>query len=72
MDFVVGLPRTRGSNDSIWVIMDRLMKSAHFFLVKTTYTADKLARIYIQEIVRLHGIPHCIGSDRGSTFTSIF
>ena len=51
MDFVVGLPRTRGSSDSFWVIVDRLTKSAHFLPVKTTYSADRLARLYIQEIV---------------------
>jgi transposase InsO family protein len=72
MDFVVGLPRTRGGSDSIWVIVDRLTKSSYFLPVKTTYSADRLVRIYIQEIVRLHGIPHCIVSDRGSTFTSRF
>ena len=72
MDFIVGLPRTRGGNDSIWVIVDRLTKSAHFLPVKTTYSADRLTMIYIQEIVILHLIPHCIVSDRGSTFTSRF
>jgi transposase InsO family protein len=70
MDFVVGLPRTRCGSDSIWVIVDRLTKSAHFLPVKTTFSADRLARIFIQEIVRLHGIPHTIVSDRGSAFTS--
>ena len=70
MDFVVGLPRTRCGSDSIWVIVDRLTKSAHFLPVKTTFSADRLARIFIQEIVRLHGIPHTIMSDRGSAFTS--
>ena len=72
MDFVVGLPKTGSGNDSIWVIVDRLTKSAHFLPVKTTYTADRLVRIYIQEIVRLHGVPECIVSDWGSTFTSKF
>ena len=45
MDFVVGLPRTMGKYDSIWVIVDRLTKSAHFTLVKVTYNAEKLAKI---------------------------
>ena len=72
MDFIVGLPRTRKGNDSIWVIVDRLTKSAHFLPVKTTFTADRLASIYISEIIRLHGIPDCIVSDRGSVFTSRF
>ena len=70
MDFVIGLPRTRYGSDSIWVIVDRLTKSAHFLPVKTTFSADRLATIFIQEIVRLHGIPHTIVSDRGSAFTS--
>ena len=72
MDFVVGLPRRKSGNDSIWVIMDRLTKSAHFIPVKTTFTAERLARIFIQEIVRLHGVAESIVSDRGSTFTSRF
>ena len=72
MDFIVGLPRSRVGNDSIWVIVDRLTKSAHFVPVKTTHIADRLAKIYIHEIVRLHGIPESIVSDRGLTFTSRF
>ena len=72
IDFIVGLPRTRGGNDSIWVIVDRLTKSAHFVPVKTTYNTDILAGIYIREIVRLHGVPQSIVSDRGSAFTSRF
>ena len=51
MDFVVGLPKTLGKFDSIWVIVDRLTKSAHFIQVKVTYNAEKLAKIYISEIV---------------------
>ena len=61
MDFVVGLPRTRRQHDSIWVIVDRMTKSAHFILVKSTYRAEDYARLY--EIVRLHGIPLFIISD---------
>ena len=57
MDFVVGLPKTLGKFDSIWVIVDRLTKSAHFIPVKVTYNAEKLAKLYISEIVRLHGVP---------------
>ena len=57
MDFVVGLPKTLGKYDSIWVIVDRLTKFAHFIPVKMTYNAEKLAKIYISEIVRLHGVP---------------
>ena len=61
-----------GKYDSIWVIVDRLTKSAHFILVKVTYNAEKLAKIYISEIVRLHGVPLSIISDRGTQFTSKF
>ena len=50
-DFVVGLPKTMGMYDSIWVIVDRLTKSAHFIPVKVTYNAEKLAKLYISEIV---------------------
>ena len=51
MDFVVGLPKTMGKYDSIWVIADRLTKSAHFISVKVTYNAEKLAKLYISEVV---------------------
>ena len=57
MDFVVGLPKTMDKYDSIWVIVDRLTKSAHFIPGKVTYNAEKLAKLYISEIVRLHGVP---------------
>ena len=72
MDFVSGLPKTMRGHDSIWVIVDRLTKSAHFLPVRTTYTLDKLAELYVQEIVRLHGVPISIVSDRDSRFTSKF
>ena len=70
MDFVTGLPPSRGGYDSIWVVVDRLTKSAHFLPVKTTYTAEKLAEIYRDEIIRLHGIPKSIVSDRDPKFVS--
>ena len=57
MDFVSGLPKTLQNHDSIWVIVDRLTKAAHFILVNMTYTMDKLAELYVQNIVRLHGLP---------------
>ena len=72
MDFVVGLPTTVGSYDSIWVVVDRLTKSAHFISVRVKYTAEKLAELYISQIVRLHGVPISIILDRGLLFTSHF
>ena len=72
MDFVVWLPRTLGKFDAIWVILDRLTKSAHFVPVQTTYNSERLAKIYIREIVWLHGVPISIISDRGTQFTSHF
>ncbi|XP_075475660.1 uncharacterized protein LOC142508871 [Primulina tabacum] len=64
MDFVTGLPRTPKGYNSIWVIVDRLTKSAHFLLVKTTFTMKQYAEVYVAEIVRLHGIPASVVSDR--------
>ncbi|KAK3129330.1 hypothetical protein QOZ80_6BG0477810 [Eleusine coracana subsp. coracana] len=72
MDFIVGLPRTQSGYDSIWVIVDRLTKVAHFIPVKTTYSGAKLAELYMSRIVCLHGVPMKIVSDRGSLFTSRF
>jgi hypothetical protein len=70
MDFIVGLPCTSAGYDSIWVIVDRLTKVAHFIPVKTTYSGAKLAELYMARIVCLHGVPKKIVSDRGSQFTS--
>ncbi|XP_049382678.1 uncharacterized protein LOC125847010 [Solanum stenotomum] len=70
MDFVIGLPRSFWKFDSIWVIVDRRIKSAHFLPIKTTYTIEEYARLYIKEIVRLHGVPISIISDRGAQFTA--
>jgi hypothetical protein len=72
MDFIVGLPRTQARYVSIWVIVDRLTKVAHFIPVKTTYSGAKLVEIYISRIVCLHGVQKKIMSDRGSQFTSKF
>ena len=66
MDFVVGFPKTRRGFDSIWVVVDRMTKSTHFLPIKTTYGAEKYARFYIHELVRLHGVPLSIISYRGS------
>ncbi|KAK1682060.1 hypothetical protein QYE76_042908 [Lolium multiflorum] len=72
MDFITGLPKSSKGNDSIWVVVDRLTKVAHFIPVKTTYQGPKLAELYISRIVTLHGTPKSIVSDRGSQFTSRF
>jgi hypothetical protein len=72
MDFVVGLPRTPKGNDSVWVIVDRLTKVAHFVPVKTRYATEKLAELYVEHILRLHGAPRSIVSDRGPQFVSKF
>ena len=72
MDFVVGLPTTVGGYDSIWVVVDKLTKSSHFIPVRVKYTKEKLAELYISQIVRLHGVPVSIISDRGSLFTPYF
>jgi len=67
MDFIVGLPRTQMGYDSIWVIVDRLTKVAHYIPMKTTYSGAKL---YMERIVCLHAVPKKIVSDRGTQFTS--
>ena len=72
MDFVTGLLRTRRQHDVIWVIVDRLTKSAHFLLVSNDEPLDKLAQLYVEEIVRLHGVPISIVSYRDPRFTSRF
>ena len=72
MDFVTGLPLTRTKHDAVWIIVDRLTKSTHFLPVRTDYTLDRLVELYIREIVRLHGVPVSIISDRDPRFTSRF
>ncbi|XP_059277917.1 uncharacterized protein LOC132032157 [Lycium ferocissimum] len=72
MDSDDGLPRSYCKFDSIWVVIDRLTKSAHFLPVKTTYTAEDSEKMYVKEIVRLHGISLSIISDRGAQFTANF
>jgi hypothetical protein len=66
MDFIVGLPRTRAGYDSIWVVVDRLTKAAHFIPVKTTYNSAVLGELYMYRIVCLHGVPKKIVSDRST------
>ena len=72
LDFIVGLPHTSMGFDSIWVIVDRLTKSAHFLLVDTRYSSKKYAKLYFDQIVTLHGVPLTIISDRGLVFVTRF
>jgi hypothetical protein len=72
MDFIVGLPLTPRKHDSIWVIVDRLTKTAHFIPVHTTYLAERYVEIYVDLIVRLHGVPKIILSDIGTQFVGRF
>ncbi|GKC33643.1 putative nucleotidyltransferase, ribonuclease H [Tanacetum coccineum] len=72
MDFVTGLPTSQKRHDAIWVVVDRLTKSAHFLPIRKNYGISKLAEIFRQEIVRLHGTPTSIVSDRDPKFTSRF
>ena len=57
MDFVSGFPLTQQKHDSVWVIIDRLTKSAHFIPVRSDYSMDRVAELYVDEIIRLHGVP---------------
>jgi hypothetical protein len=72
MDFIVGLPLTAHKFDSIWEIVDRFTKSAHFIPVHTGYTTEKYAEIYIAHVLSMHGVPKTIVSDRGSQFVAQF
>ena len=66
MDFVFGFPWTIRGQNAVWVIVDRLTKSAHFLGMKTTDTTETLSQLYIREIVRLHGVTLSIVPDRDS------
>ena len=72
MDSIIGLSRSRNQYDSIWVIVYRLTKSTLFLPVRTNYSGEGYAKIYIKEIVQLHGAPVSIISDRGTQFSSQF
>ena len=72
MDFVSGLLRPPKGHDALWVIVDRMTKTAHFLPIRMNYSLDKLAQLYVDDIVRLHGIPTSIVSDRDPRFTSHF
>jgi len=71
VDFVVGLPLTQRKNNAIWIAVDRLTKMAHFIGMRHAWTLDRLARAYLEEIVRLHGVLPIV-SDRGTRFQSGF
>ncbi|GKC04464.1 putative reverse transcriptase domain-containing protein, partial [Tanacetum coccineum] len=70
MDFITKLPRSKNGHDTIWVIVDRLTKSSHFLAIREDYSTERLARIYIDEIVARHRVPVSIISDRDGRFTS--
>ncbi|KAJ9539518.1 hypothetical protein OSB04_032251 [Centaurea solstitialis] len=72
MDLVTGLPRTVRRHDAIWVVVDRLTKSAHFIAIKEASSSEELADIYVREIVARHGVPVTVISDRDVRFTSRF
>ena len=72
MNFILGLPKAPTGEDSIWLVIDHLTKSAHFIPMKVKDLMDKLARLHVQNIVFLHGVPSIIISDRDSRFTSRF
>ena len=67
-----GFPLTQQKHDSVWVIVDKLTKSAHFIPVRIDYSMDRLVELYLDEIVRLHGVSLSIVSDRDPRFTSRF
>ena len=72
MDFVSGFPLTQRKHEAVWVIIDRLTKSARFLPVRLDYSMDRLAELYVSEIFRLHGIPLSIVSNHDPQFTSRF
>jgi hypothetical protein len=72
IDFIVRLLLTPRKHDSIWLIVERLTKTAHFIPVHTTYSAERYAEIYVDLVVRLHDIPKTILSERGTQFVAHF
>ena len=70
MDFVTHLPWTPQGHDAVWVKVDQLTKSTHFLAVRMTFTLERFCRLYIREIVWLHGVPISIVLDRDSRFTA--
>ena len=72
MDFITGLPKIKKQNDSIFIVIDKLSKAAHFILVRSTYKVVNIADIFLKEIFRLHGIPKVIISNQDVKFTGNF
>ena len=72
MDFVTHLPQTPQGHDAVWVIVGRLTKSTHFLAVRMTFTLERFFRLYIREIVQLHGVPVSIVLDKDPRFTMHF
>ncbi|KAK1432277.1 hypothetical protein QVD17_09172 [Tagetes erecta] len=70
MDLVTKLPKTKKGHDAIWVVVDRLTKSAHFLAIREAYSSERMAEIYVNDIVSRHGVPVTIVSDRDTRFTS--
>jgi len=72
MDFVMGLPLSAAKKNAIWLIVDRLTKSVHFLPIRDTWGVERLAQLYVKEIVRLHGISLDTVSDRDRRFQARF
>ena len=72
MEFITSLPKSKKQNDSIFVVIDKLSKGAHFIPIKSTYKAVKIVDIFLKEIFRLHGIPKTIILDQDVNFTRNF